>query len=146
MPYNSFMPNYSYNYTNPYYLPQTPLQTPPQTHQAPLQAQNDFIWVQGESGAKAYLVAPGATVTLWDSESPTIYIKSADGRGIPSMRVLDFTERTVSAPSAPNSTPAAKEDTSTLTTQINELQAKYDTLAQKIIDLESKTKKEKDVE
>ena len=54
---------------------------------------NDIIWVQGESGAKAYLVAPNNTVTLWDSESPTIYVKTADVNGIPSMRVLDFVER-----------------------------------------------------
>lgn len=59
---------------------------------------NDMIWVQGESGAKAYLIAPGSTVTLWDSENPTIYIKSADASGMPSMRILDFTERTHNAP------------------------------------------------
>lgn len=55
--------------------------------------QNDLIFVQGESAAKAYLVAPNATVTLWDTEGPTIYIKRADANGVPSMRVLDFTER-----------------------------------------------------
>lgn len=59
---------------------------------------NDMIWVQGESGAKAYLIAPNSTVTLWDSENPTIYIKSADASGMPSMRILDFTERTQNAP------------------------------------------------
>ena len=52
-----------------------------------------FIWVQGEEGAKAYLVAPDTTVTLWDSENPIIYIKSADRNGIPSMRVLEFKEK-----------------------------------------------------
>lgn len=54
---------------------------------------NSLIWVQGEAGAKAYLVAPNSTVTLWDTESPTIYIKSADFAGVPSLRILDFTER-----------------------------------------------------
>ena len=62
---------------------------------------NDIIWVQGEAGAKAYLVAPNNTVTLWDSESPTIYLKTADMNGVPSMRVLDFTERTPNAPKSP---------------------------------------------
>lgn len=60
---------------------------------APSQTSNDIIWVQGEAGAKAYLVAPNNTVTLWDSESPTIYVKTADSSGVPSMRILDFTER-----------------------------------------------------
>ena len=57
------------------------------------QPDNELIWVQGLEGAKAYLVAAGKTVTLWDTERPTIYIKSADASGVPSMRVLDFTER-----------------------------------------------------
>ena len=52
-----------------------------------------ITWVQGEAGAKSYLVAPNCTVQLWDSERPTIYLKSADGSGMPSMRVLDYTER-----------------------------------------------------
>lgn len=60
--------------------------------------QNDIIWVQGEAGAKAYLVAPNNTITLWDSENQTIYLKSADSSGVPSMRVLDWTERSTSTP------------------------------------------------
>ena len=54
---------------------------------------NNLIWVQGEAGAKSYLVAPNTTVQLWDSESPTIYLKSADASGMPSMRILDYTFR-----------------------------------------------------
>jgi hypothetical protein len=52
-----------------------------------------MIWVQGEAGAKAYLVAPNSTVTLWDSENKTIYVKTADASGVPSMKILDFTVR-----------------------------------------------------
>lgn len=70
---------------------------PIQQNQPAKAPKNDFIWVQGEAGAKAYLVAPNATVTLWDSESPTIYIKTADSNGVPSMRVLEFTEKTPNA-------------------------------------------------
>lgn len=54
---------------------------------------SDIVWVQGEAGAKGFLVAPNNTVVLWDTENPVIYIKSADANGLPSMRVLDFTER-----------------------------------------------------
>lgn len=65
----------------------------------PQQADNSgIIWVQGEAGAKAYLVAPGNTVQLWDSESQTIYLKSADMSGMPSMRILDYTERNAAQP------------------------------------------------
>jgi hypothetical protein len=57
------------------------------------QSPNGIIWVQGESGAKSYLVAPNCTVQLWDSESQTIYIKSADASGMPSIKILDYTIR-----------------------------------------------------
>ena len=52
-----------------------------------------IIWVQGEAGAKSYLVAPNTTVQLWDSESQTIYLKSADASGMPSIKTLDYTIR-----------------------------------------------------
>ena len=62
--------------------------------QAPQQNQQTGInWVQGEAGAKAYMVAPGCTVQLWDSEEKVIYLKSADASGMPSMKVLDYTIR-----------------------------------------------------
>lgn len=54
---------------------------------------SDMIWIMGEAGAKAYPVAPGNTVTLWDRDAQVIYIKSADSTGLPSMRVLEWTER-----------------------------------------------------
>lgn len=57
------------------------------------QSQSSIIWVQGEAGAKSYLVAPNNTVQLWDSERQTIYLKSADASGMPSMRILDYTMR-----------------------------------------------------
>lgn len=91
-----------YGYQNPYYPPpmQDNLMQMRQQFQAPAPApQQDMIWVQGETGAKSYMVASGHTVPLWDSENQTVYIKSVDGAGMPSMRVLDYTERTA-APKA----------------------------------------------
>ena len=58
---------------------------------------NDMIWVLNESEATSYPVAPNNTVTLWDKNEPTIYIKSVNAQGIPSMRILDFSERTQNA-------------------------------------------------
>lgn len=80
--------NYPY-YGNPY-MPQDNMM-----RQQP--ANNGIVWVQGEVGARSYLVAAGCTVPLWDSERQTIYIKSVDNSGIPSMRVFDYTERTQAA-------------------------------------------------
>lgn len=48
-----------------------------------------IIWVQGEEGAKAYMVAAGNSVLLMDSENSTFYIKSTDASGMPQpLRVL----------------------------------------------------------
>ena len=57
------------------------------------QQQSGIIWVQGEAGAKSYLVAPNTTVQLWDSEAQVIYLKSADASGMPSMKIIDYTIR-----------------------------------------------------
>jgi hypothetical protein len=62
---------------------------------APAQTGGDIIWVQGEAGAKSYLVAPGSTVMLMDSEAQTFYFKSADASGMPlPLRIFDYVERT----------------------------------------------------
>lgn len=72
--------------------PYQPMQQPQQG--APL-------WVQGEAAAKAYLVAPGQTLMLMDSESETFYIKSTGADGVPQkMRIYDYKERTDGAPAA----------------------------------------------
>lgn len=85
---------------NPYFFPagyQMPQQFQPQFQQQfqqqPSQQNNGIIWVQGEAGAKSFLVGPNSTVQLWDSESQTIYLKSADASGMPSLKILDYTIR-----------------------------------------------------
>lgn len=94
-----FTPNYYPNLQTPYFNPQMSFtQTQPQMQQNQdmnFQNNNDngIIWVQGEAAAKAYPVLRNNTVVLWDSENQTIYIKSTDNSGMPSMRILDWTER-----------------------------------------------------
>lgn len=62
--------------------------------QMPQPSQNNGLtWVQGEAGAKSYLISPNTTMPLWDSESQTIYLKSADASGMPTMKILDYTIR-----------------------------------------------------
>lgn len=76
--------NMQYGLPN-YYYPNYQLQ-----QAQPVQNNQGIIWVTGEAGAKAYLVAPNTTVQLWDSESQTIFVKSADASGMPSMKVLEY--------------------------------------------------------
>lgn len=108
------------NYYAPFYQPSY-YGTPAQNRQYPQQYQqqyiqqgnqintaqmygqqtNDFLWVLNENEAISYPVAPNGTVTMWDKNLPTIYIKSVNAQGVPSMRILDFTERTATSPVQP---------------------------------------------
>jgi hypothetical protein len=105
----------------------------------PQKPTNDIIWVQGEAGAKGYLVAPNNTVVLWDTENPVIYVKSADVSGIPSMRVLDFTERNSNTSNSHENAPkthkctcgdkfVTKEEFDALKGKFYDILAKYDGL------------------
>ena len=108
-------------YTNPYYA-QPYYQQQPQTNAA--QNSGGIIWVTGEAGAKAYLVAPNSTVQLWDSEAQVIYLKSADASGMPSMKVLDYTIREASA--------AAKEPAYATKQEIDKLREQIDSLHEEL--------------
>lgn len=125
---------------NPYYPPpmQDNLMQMRQQFQPPVQPspapQQGMIWVQGETGAKSYMVASGNTVPLWDSENQTIYIKSVDASGIPSMRILDYTERTAApkAPAAPQGVDyAPRSELEALTRQVADLKAQVAALSDK---------------
>ncbi len=96
MAYNSYFPA---GYQQMYYPQQNQMQgtqMSPQ-NQPQLAPNSNLIWVQGEAGAKSYLVAPNQTVQLWDSENQVIYLKSADGSGMPSIKTLDYTIRDAQA-------------------------------------------------
>ena len=78
---------------------QQPIQQMPMAQQMPT---NDMLWVLGQTEAESYLVAPNNSVTLWDKNKDTVYIKSVNAQGVPSMRILDYTERTAdNAPKTP---------------------------------------------
>ena len=63
---------------------------PMQPPTPPVPIKDERVWVQGEIGAKAYLVAPGNTVTLWDSEARRIWLKSVNAAGMPMMQEITY--------------------------------------------------------
>lgn len=100
-PYNPYQPVIpSYTQTYPQYpnLTPKPIQAPVSNNQngGP---NNTFQWVQGQAAAEAFLVAPGNSVILMDSNAPVIYFKSADqnGRYLP-MKTYDLVERVADIP------------------------------------------------
>ena len=50
-------------------------------------------WVQGEAGARSWMLAPNQTVLLMDSETQSFFIKSTDASGMPlSLRIFEYKE------------------------------------------------------
>lgn len=85
---------YPYTGYQPYYQP-TYQQYQPQTAQAP---STDILWVQGEAGAKSYLVGAGHAALLMDSEAERFYIKTSDASGVPQpLRTFEYKEITAGA-------------------------------------------------
>lgn len=107
------MPYIPYGYQPGYYgqaMPDQLAQLRQNTYQQPMMGQAtqptqgtpSIIWVQGEEGAKAYMVAAGNSVLLMDSENSAFYIKSTDASGMPlPLRVFDYKERTTAAKTPP---------------------------------------------
>lgn len=83
------------------------------------------IWIQGEAAAKSYLVAPNSTVVLFDSEQQTIYLKSADPSGMPSIKVLDYTVRDSTKNGANNPVSGLDDKLSSFATK-DEIKAVYE--------------------
>ena len=147
------MPYYAPFYRPTYYDPvqqsqmgqfnqqfQQPMGQPMQNAQMPMQGQptNDFLWVLNENEATSYPVAPNNTVILWDKNLPTVYIKSVNAQGVPSMRVLDFTERTATAPKMPSAPSFNSSNNFVTLDSFNALEAKFAALEGKVEELRPK--------
>lgn len=137
MAYNfplNYQPAQIYYPQQQYMMPQAQTQT--QAQNTTGTAMNSgIIWVQGEAGAKSYLVAPNTTVQLWDSEDQIIYLKSADASGMPSIKTLEYTIRDVT-----NNSKAVSDLTDKYITR-----DEYDSLKRQIDSLKGDIKKLREV-
>ena len=126
MPYTPYYPTYQY------YQPPMPDQLAqlrqnqyqPNMQQVPQQQSPSIVWVQNEMEAANYLVAPNSAVTLWDSNSPVVYLKQADASGKPSMKIYDLVERS----QRPAQTPQAPTEYAPLS-RLEALEARLNDLA-----------------
>lgn len=140
IPYATYMPPmYQQNINNDRlaYLQQYQQQIP---QPLPVQPQQNFnqglLWVQGEGGAKSYLIAPGASLLLMDSEATKFYIKTADSAGVPSMRTFEYKEITQNPERTADPKVmqyATHEDIEDLKKQIDDLKKKLEVKHESII-------------
>lgn len=130
---NPYMGGYNYGqYYNPLQpqmdrLAQMQAQYQQQQPQVP-QTNQGILWVQGEAGAKSYLVAPNTSVLLMDSENSQFYIKTTDQAGMPTLRTFVYQEVT-GAPQNAQEKPETNLDDKYVTRQeYNDLRGKYEEL------------------
>ena len=91
---NPYAMPYSAVYGSPYSQYQY---SPPPIQPQPQQPDSNMIWVQGDSGGKAYPVQNGKTVVLFDSECEQFFIKTVDASGIPQpLRTFTYQEKSES--------------------------------------------------
>lgn len=113
----------SYNvYQQPMYnqpMMQEPMMRPqfqPTAFQPQAQPQNNgqsMIWVPNAQAANDFIVAPNNAVTLWDMNSPVVYVKKTDASGKPTMTTYDLVERVQGA--APQTAERIEADTEYVT-------------------------------
>jgi hypothetical protein len=130
-------------------------QMPMQPVQQPIQSNGGLIWVDNEEQAKNYLVAPNNVIPMFDKSSSAMYIKSADGAGMPTFKkykLIDVDEETPkNAPKTHECTCgdkfATKEQINDLRAKLDDLMAKYEELSKPIIEKpKTTTKKSKESE
>lgn len=133
MPYQYYPPQYQPGYYPapvPDQLAQLrqnqfqPIQQPQQFQPQQNPPAPSIVWVQSEQEALNYLVAPNSAVTLWDSNSPVVYLKQADASGKPSMKIYDLVERT----QRPAQTPQAPTVEYAPLSRLEALEAKIEAL------------------
>jgi hypothetical protein len=97
-PYMYGQPNYNYGYSgaNNWGQPQMPINNPPTYQTAPQaqQMQTSIVFISGgQIEARAYPVAPGSKVYLFDMDGRTFYVKGMDANGMPlPFKTYDYTE------------------------------------------------------
>lgn len=139
-PYQNYftpqMPGYNQQFQTPYSDRLNQLQNQYQQivspQNQPQQVNQGLLWVQGEAGAKSYLVAPNTTVLLMDSESQRFYLKSTDGAGMPSMRMFEYSEVSQNAPQGLNSNEINLDGKYVTREEYEGLKRQYESLMEKL--------------
>lgn len=100
---------------------------PTQAQQVP-QTNQGILWVQGEAGAKSYLVAPNTSVLLMDSEESRFFIKTTDNTGMPTLRTFVYQEVTGAPQNTQKQTEENLDDKYVTRKEYNDLRGKYEEL------------------
>ena len=136
------------SYQNPYLNPyqQCPAYQP-QIQQAPqMPMQSGIVWVSGMMEAQNYPIAPNNAVALWEKSGKTIYLKSADATGKPTLVTYDLVERTAQEPEQTATAYATKDDLSGVVGVLSSLKSEIETMKGDLYGIAGKKKTVKKTE
>lgn len=95
-----------FEYNNPYQVKQS--------------FNNQYAYVNGIEGAKAYLMSPNQTMLLMDSDQPIFYLKTSNYLGQANIRIFEFKE--VLQNSSNNQSYALKSDLEAIVSRLEALE------------------------
>ena len=132
LPYQGYGYNpYQYGQINPLQPQMDRLAQMQAQYQQPQQTQQvnqGILWVQGEAGAKSYLVAPNTSVLFMDSENSNFYIKTTDAAGMPALRTFAYKEVTVGTQDQQKQAEVNLDDKYVTRKEYDDLRSKYEEL------------------
>lgn len=138
--YNPSFPGQDVAYQQPMQYQQS------QQFSPPVQSSDGLIWVLNETEAMSYPVAPNSHVVLWDKNNDTVYLKSANMQGVPSIRILDYVERMAeNAPKTPNNANSGNGAVFARADDFDALRGEFDALRRDVDAIKGRTVKQKAV-
>ena len=98
---------------------------------------NQYAFVNGIEGAKAFQVPVNQTMLLMDNDSPMLYLKTSNGMGQSSLRyfkLIEVSESDLKTSVRPQIEFASKEDLQSLSKKLENLQKQFESLKSKKVD------------
>ncbi len=151
-PYYTYYPQYnsgaSPDMLNQFKVPYQQMQMPQQNStppQIPI-ITGGLIYVDSEEQAKNYLVAPNNVVPMFDKNKPLLYVKGADGAGMPNFKKYTIAEyeetnNLVNAPKTPTEHVCKCGDKFTPKSDFEALEGKLQDVMHRLSDIEDKYSK-----
>lgn len=95
---------------------------------------NQYAFVNGIEGAKAFQVPVNQTMLLMDNDSPMLYLKASNGMGQSSLRyfkLVEVSESDLKTSVQPQIEFASKEDLQSVSKRLENLQKQFELLTNK---------------
>lgn len=122
----------NYGYNNYYYPNQQQVAQPQMQQQIQQPNYLPLTYVNGEEGAKAYIVSPNTTIYLRDSDSNKLFIKTSDNNGKYTIEGYELVKIGENAQKSQNLSEMFDPSVFVSKEQLNDLESKFDAKLSKI--------------